>query len=283
MNLRTGRWPTRSGLLPSPPMPTETPTYTLAMVAADTLRRVGTRLRAITASRKASPVPRVMVISNVGSFGGGGALGFRDMVLAIREKRPDLDVVAVCPWKGSLAAECARHDVRTKITFIPGWAFLATVTHATHRGAHRRDSRWRASPFRHLASSVATYSTTPDDGAHQHDGHSRARDRCQTARHPALLDGPRVRKRRPSASVPVGPPPDHPPDRPAVGVGDLQFTRSGEGSARSRSEHDDVTWSTRSSTPHSARRRSATRASPCEPCWSVTSLKPRDNTLPSRL
>ena len=94
------------------------------MVAAVTLRRVGSRLRAITASRKAGPVPRVMVISNVGSFGGGGALDFRDMVLAIREKRPDLDVVAVCPWKGSLAAECARHDIRTKIAFIPGWAFL---------------------------------------------------------------------------------------------------------------------------------------------------------------
>jgi glycosyltransferase involved in cell wall biosynthesis len=94
------------------------------MVAADTLHRVGARLRAITASRKASPVPRVMVISNVGSFGGGGALDFRDMVLAIRGKRPDLDVVAVCPWKGSLAAECTRHDVQAKITFIPGWAFL---------------------------------------------------------------------------------------------------------------------------------------------------------------
>ncbi len=120
----TGRWPTRSGLLPSPPIQPKRATYTLAMVAADTLRRVGTRFRAITASRKASPVPRVLVISNVGSFGGGGAVGFRDMVLAIREKRPDLDVVAVCPWKGSLAAECARHGIRTKITFIPGWAFL---------------------------------------------------------------------------------------------------------------------------------------------------------------
>jgi glycosyltransferase involved in cell wall biosynthesis len=65
-----------------------------------------------------------MVISNVGSFGGGGALDFRDVVLAIREKRPDLDVVAVYPWKGSLAVECARHDVGSKITFLPGWAFL---------------------------------------------------------------------------------------------------------------------------------------------------------------
>jgi glycosyltransferase involved in cell wall biosynthesis len=94
------------------------------MVAADTLRHVGTRLRAITAARKVTPLPRVLVISNVGSFGGGGAVGFRDMVLAIREKRSDLDVVAVCPWKGSLATEFARQGIPTKITFIPGWAFL---------------------------------------------------------------------------------------------------------------------------------------------------------------
>jgi glycosyltransferase involved in cell wall biosynthesis len=100
------------------------PTYTLAMVAAENLRRLGTRFRASTASRSGSPAPRVLVISNVGSFGGGGAVGFRDMVLAIRDKRPDLEVVAVCPWKGSLAAEFARQGIRTKITWIPGWAFL---------------------------------------------------------------------------------------------------------------------------------------------------------------
>ena len=94
------------------------------MFVPDTLRRVGTRIRVNTGSRKPSPVQRVMVMSNVGSFGGGGALDFRDMLLAIREKRPDMDLVAVCPWKGSLVAECARHDIRTKITFMPGWAFL---------------------------------------------------------------------------------------------------------------------------------------------------------------
>jgi glycosyltransferase involved in cell wall biosynthesis len=94
------------------------------MVAADALRRLGTRFRAVTASRRPNPAPRALVISNVGSFGGGGAVGFRDMVLAIREKRPDLEVVAVCPWKGSLATEFARLGIRTKITFIPGWAFL---------------------------------------------------------------------------------------------------------------------------------------------------------------
>jgi glycosyltransferase involved in cell wall biosynthesis len=94
------------------------------MLAADTLRRLGTRLRAITAPRIGSPVPRVLVVSNVSSFGGGGAVGFRDMVFAIRERRPDLDVVAVYPGRGNLAAECARQDVRTEIAFVPWWAFL---------------------------------------------------------------------------------------------------------------------------------------------------------------
>src|SRR5271163_197367 len=94
------------------------------MVAAGILRRAGVRLRAITALRKGSILPRVVVVSNVGSFGGGGAVGFRDMVWGIRDKRPDLDVVAVCPGKGSLAAECSRTGIRTKITFMPVWAFL---------------------------------------------------------------------------------------------------------------------------------------------------------------
>jgi glycosyltransferase involved in cell wall biosynthesis len=94
------------------------------MFAADALRRLGTRLRAIKALRNESRVPRVLVVSNVTSFGGGGAVGFRDIVLALREKRPDLDVVAVYPWKGNLATECARHGIRTKVAWIPWWAFL---------------------------------------------------------------------------------------------------------------------------------------------------------------
>ncbi|WP_343574241.1 glycosyltransferase [Mycobacterium sp.] len=81
-------------------------------------------MRTITALSKESLSPRVVVVSNVGNFGGGGAVGFRDMVSAIRERRPDLDVVAVCPGKGTLAAECARNGVRTKIAWMPGWAFL---------------------------------------------------------------------------------------------------------------------------------------------------------------
>ena len=45
------------GLLLSPPVSLKPPTYTLAMFAAEILRRVGTRLRAITALRKGSLVP----------------------------------------------------------------------------------------------------------------------------------------------------------------------------------------------------------------------------------
>ena len=165
-----------------------------------------------------------------------------------------------------------------------GLGFSRTVAqrHALRRSS-ARFPRARASPSRHLASSVATCSTTSDDGAHQHDGHSCARDRCQTARHPALLDGPRVRKRRPSASVPVGLPQDHPPDWPAVGVGDLQFTGSREGSARSRSKDDDVRGlpGRRHPTRHAAGAAPGRAHASC--AWSVTSLKPRDNTLQSRL
>jgi glycosyltransferase involved in cell wall biosynthesis len=94
------------------------------MPPANTLRALGARIRAITTSRNGSSAACVLVVSNVASFGGGGAVGFRDMVLAIQEKRPDLDVVAVSPGKGNLAAECARHNVRTKIAFVPWWAYL---------------------------------------------------------------------------------------------------------------------------------------------------------------
>ncbi|BBZ44493.1 hypothetical protein MPRM_17740 [Mycobacterium parmense] len=98
--------------------------YTLAMAPADTLRRAGNRLREFGPFGKTEPIPRILVVSNYGNLGGGAAAVFRDMALALREKRPDLDVVAVYPWKGSLAAECARHGIRTKIAWIPPWAFL---------------------------------------------------------------------------------------------------------------------------------------------------------------
>lgn len=46
------------------------------------------------------------------------------MVLALRKKRPDLDLVGVYPRKGSLASECAGYDIRTEITWVPYWAYL---------------------------------------------------------------------------------------------------------------------------------------------------------------
>jgi len=95
------------------------------MFSAHTSRRMGTRLRANEALRKGSPVPRVLLVSNVGSFGGGGATVFRDMAVALREKRPDIDLIAVYPGKGSLAKECARHGIRTKIALTPWWGFPA--------------------------------------------------------------------------------------------------------------------------------------------------------------
>jgi len=92
--------------------------------AADNMRRVGTGRRASNAPRSEHPAPRMLVVSNVASFGGGGAVGFRDVILALRGKQPELDLVAVYPWKGSLAAECAQYGARTKIGWIPWWAYI---------------------------------------------------------------------------------------------------------------------------------------------------------------
>lgn len=70
-----------------------------------------------------SPVPRVVVVSNVSSFGGGGVVGFRDMLLAIRTKRPDVDLIAVIPQMGDVAKQCADDGIQTKIAWTPWWGF----------------------------------------------------------------------------------------------------------------------------------------------------------------
>jgi glycosyltransferase involved in cell wall biosynthesis len=69
--------------------------------------------------------PRVLMVSNYGSLGGGAAAVFRDIGSALREEQPDLDLVAVYPWNGSLAKECAERGMRTKIAFTPWWGFAA--------------------------------------------------------------------------------------------------------------------------------------------------------------
>ncbi|OYN75042.1 glycosyltransferase family 4 protein [Mycolicibacterium sphagni] len=70
-----------------------------------------------------SPAPRVVVVSNVSKFGGGGVVGFRDMLLALRTKRPDVDLVAVIPQKGDVAARCIDDGIQTKIAWTPWWGF----------------------------------------------------------------------------------------------------------------------------------------------------------------
>jgi glycosyltransferase involved in cell wall biosynthesis len=64
-----------------------------------------------------------VVVSNVSSFGGGGVIGFRDMLLAIRRKRPDIDLVAVVPQRGEVAHQCAADGISTKVAWTPWWAF----------------------------------------------------------------------------------------------------------------------------------------------------------------
>jgi glycosyltransferase involved in cell wall biosynthesis len=70
-----------------------------------------------------SPAPRVVVVSNVSKWGGGGVVGFRDMLLAIRKKRPDADLIAVVPQKGDIAQRCAEDGIEAKIAWTPWWGF----------------------------------------------------------------------------------------------------------------------------------------------------------------
>lgn len=70
-----------------------------------------------------SPAPRVVVVSNVSKFGGGGVVGFRDMLLAIRKMRPDIDLVAVIPQRGDVAQRCADDGIEAKIAWTPWWGF----------------------------------------------------------------------------------------------------------------------------------------------------------------
>ncbi len=64
-----------------------------------------------------------MVVSNVSSFGGGGVVDFRDILSAIRRKRPDVHLVAVLPQKGDVSQRCADDGIETKIAWTPWWGF----------------------------------------------------------------------------------------------------------------------------------------------------------------
>ncbi len=87
------------------------------------LRHIGKRRRANTVTHNAGASPRVVMVSNVSNFGGGGVVGFRDMLRALRAQLPDLHVVAVFPQKGNLAADCARYGADTRTAWTPWWAF----------------------------------------------------------------------------------------------------------------------------------------------------------------
>lgn len=45
------------------------------------------------------------------------------MLLAIRTKRPDLEVVAVLPQNGNVAQQCVESGFRTEIALVPWWGF----------------------------------------------------------------------------------------------------------------------------------------------------------------
>jgi glycosyltransferase involved in cell wall biosynthesis len=67
--------------------------------------------------------PRIVVVSNVSKFGGGGVVGFRDILLGLRNKRPDLEVVAVIPQNGEVAQRCLDDGIATTIAWTPWWGF----------------------------------------------------------------------------------------------------------------------------------------------------------------
>ena len=75
------------------------------------------------AAARDNPTPRVVVVSNVSQFGGGGVVGFRDMLLAIRKKRADVDLIAVIPQRGAVAKRCAEDGIEAKIAWTPWWGF----------------------------------------------------------------------------------------------------------------------------------------------------------------
>lgn len=92
--------------------------------AVGSLGRMKTRRRVHTNSPPDGPTrPCVVVVSNVSRFGGGGVIDFHDALLAVRNKRPDVGLVAIVPQKGDVAQRCADDGIRTKIAWTPWWAF----------------------------------------------------------------------------------------------------------------------------------------------------------------
>ena len=69
------------------------------------------------------PPPRVVVVSNVSRFGGGGVVDFLDILAGLRRKCPGIDVVAVVPHKGAVSQRCSNDGIATKVAWTPWWSF----------------------------------------------------------------------------------------------------------------------------------------------------------------
>jgi len=67
--------------------------------------------------------PRIVMVSHSGDFKGGAEVGFRDTMRGLRENRPDLDLLAVYPSTGGMAADATIRNVRSVISRLPWWAY----------------------------------------------------------------------------------------------------------------------------------------------------------------
>ena len=225
---------------------------------------------------------RVLMVSNYGNFGGGAAAVFRDIGLALREKRPDLDLVAVYPWKGSLAKECARHGIRTKIALTPWWAFpersrtprIEALIGALPRGALLLPGILQAVLLLVRLRPTMVISNTMLIPSHAIAAkllgiphywlvHEFGRDDHQLRFLLGYRRSVRLIGQLSESVICIS----QAVEKAMLALDPKMRTRSGLPGRRH---------------PSSARRRSGNRASACELCLSVGSLNPRDNTLQSR-
>ena len=95
--------------------------HTASVEVAAAWRRVSSaRLRATLPPPGKSRGARVLMVSHGSHLAGGAEFVFRDMVVALHEKRPsDLDKIALYHRAGPLAADAARLGVQTKSAWIP--------------------------------------------------------------------------------------------------------------------------------------------------------------------
>ena len=69
----------------------------------------------------------LVVVSHLAGFDGGAEFVFRDIVAALRERSPDLDMTAIYPQPGPLAAETARLGVQTRRSLLPWWSWQRSL------------------------------------------------------------------------------------------------------------------------------------------------------------